>query len=1512
MVRHAHERTQAPPFAFPHSTPLSNETFAASISHVADGPTRSSLWTQISTPTRTRRVSSIGQGSKSMVRQYTGHARSLSQSTIDARLGAGAFNGAIDQAASTREPARKQRTSLPTLEVPIPHYKLGTPRFSTRGTAFLHNSVYTRSSVNDDILSTILPGGEPDTLFPGMHSSSTRQSYASARPHSIPKRQPQEPESSSVSSQPVHHQVKEPILPDIYDSLAADPNDPSIVRYSPYTREIVAASPARLVAQITSENFLDYELLSDFFLTVRAYLSTQDLLSYLLARFEWAINRFDDHGRIIRVRAFAALRHWILNYFPYDFVLDRELRIQFCDQLNRLSKAVRARSSHGASDLKLISDLKKCWNGRCVLYWDNPLAVSDGHNDVDIRPGGVAGSRNSQLTHLSQLRPMNVSVESPQIISDEMNGTSASMMDKWYDDVLNSVPKNVQGHMRQVSATTTRSLPTSPISEQSMQAISCSFPAKGFKRMIRYPAAVHPVPVTPNGRRLGPVAPSAASNERPTKAGHKRSGSFSDAVRDHRAPLPSGRAGDSEEQRRIAYPYSGSLVRGHIIAPGTPDIYMLAPTTPSVELPNLSFSSQEEFDDIYDQKKPNGPTNPGVRHLLGSIRRVLSSKTSVTQQSCSIDGSALSVSSLKKLTLPTNVSSSGGLDSPSRIDLMALDVLEAFLKAASRGNKDETQGGNSVGLAPGNEQEQPLPEISPPSTDSRPQQPIRKQSEITNGSKSIMIFDDTGPNLRNMPELPDLPKFPYTPGNVLVGATPRPDSSSVAHSATLSLKTSPSHQYTQGMEKSEALPLDGLEHIVVLNQARAPKQLTESRQRSVGAAGGSVSNNGFLNNHESQEATLLNRTYSYTSTRSRSLSISLRRYASFQSTFTRHLPQRSLDDNVAAEAGHTLSTDTFEHSPARMLRRRPGGDLRAHQNVHDLEQMPRPRSAGSITTNTDSVGGSGLLITSEMIGRHASTRKSPQNHRLPQGDPASLGMKKAPSLVRTHSSQPALRPSFEAAVAEFARIPDDEEGGVEATLLKLEGKYQKSPLESTFPQLSLEYDNDSSQCQHGAHGEQMESSENQTSLHDSVVGGTIPVISYSGPNGVDLGGTKSTAIADEQIDDTGDSRRPMVPSTIYAGSEESYSSNPLPERTVSGRSKQDDKSFVSESKASMPQPLFSENYNNAFDHSKSPMISMDRIDLASGLRRLKRGSSVPTVTTDSFLLDEDEYLSDLSSEMSLEMGVRDNEFKYEYGQGSTVQAHPDTIALGINRHPPSPPMTMENALSISSQANRADERRKPPTPDPSPVSQHVQPTPSQTSKGEIGHAHPAPALPAPNLQASRHMCFILSFDSKIIAQQMTVLERDALNEVDWRDLVDMRWHNTSPSVTNWVQYLQTHDPRGIDLVTARFNLVVKWALSEIVLTQKLEERALTIMKYIHIAQHCRKAHNYATMLQFTIALTSIDCTRLTKTWELVPAPERRIIHELETLVTPRKNFHNLRMEMETANTEEGCIPVVGS
>lgn len=174
----------------------------------------------------------------------------------------------------------------------------------------------------------------------------------------------------------------------------------------------------------------------------------------------------------------------------------------------------------------------------------------------------------------------------------------------------------------------------------------------------------------------------------------------------------------------------------------------------------------------------------------------------------------------------------------------------------------------------------------------------------------------------------------------------------------------------------------------------------------------------------------------------------------------------------------------------------------------------------------------------------------------------------------------------------------------------------------------------------------------------------------------------------------------------------------------------------------------------------------------------------------------------------------------------------------------------------------------------------------------------------------QHAPFILAYSSRVLAEQMTIIEVAALAEIDWRDLVDMNWSNDQTAL-DWSVYLASEERRGIDVVIARFNLMVKWIVSEIVLTHDISERAHAISKFIHVAIHARRMRNFSTMVQVTIALSSVDCASLKSTWALVDPDSKQAFEDMESLVQPLRNFKDLRMEMESQGLHEGCVPFVG-
>ena len=131
-------------------------------------------------------------------------------------------------------------------------------------------------------------------------------------------------------------------------------------------------------------------------------------------------------------------------------------------------------------------------------------------------------------------------------------------------------------------------------------------------------------------------------------------------------------------------------------------------------------------------------------------------------------------------------------------------------------------------------------------------------------------------------------------------------------------------------------------------------------------------------------------------------------------------------------------------APLNQLRRRPGGDLKAADHVHDLEPAPRPVTGDSWATYSTSSG----LRSHHLSGTHFSGQ-GPSGFVFP---PFSSISRQRESLVllQTHSSQPNMRPSFEKQVSHLAALTDQPSaGGIEDALAKLEGKTSPTATDST-------------------------------------------------------------------------------------------------------------------------------------------------------------------------------------------------------------------------------------------------------------------------------------------------------------------------------------------------------------------------------------------------------------------------------------------------------------------------------
>lgn len=1422
---------------------------------------------------------------------------------------------------------------LPILQVPIPHYRLGTPQFAAEGRAILRSSLYTRSgSTREEARSSNASNAGYDKILrtQTLRSSVASRRHSEAYPRPLFHRKSTLEVVSTRSSLPAQSEGRQSIVavaPRIYDALTLNPDDPTVVRYAPNSDEIVAATPSRLVAHITSPSFLDYELLSDFFLTFRAFVQPDELVSFLVTRLRWAVDRPDDSGRIVRVRTFVALRHWILNYFLDDFVPDYELRRHFCELVNGVYEYLQNRSDGGAGDIKIIGELKKCWRRTCGLHWESTDPFAPDSPDDDIVPGGQAGvsdqsSIQPTVTPVAQMRTpafaTPVSYSTKPVESRSFGIQKSSHHAPRPSSI--SVPFSIQYSAR---PGTGRTAPLSPQSPESATFLSCSLP---IRPMYRFDAGGD----TPLVPRAGPIpalrispSPTNAKTPHPLQSHNNRSESLLDLSKPSRKP-PSLPDNASEFHIPGMYIIPGSLVRGVLYQPGSPYFDVNPPGSVRVAKPKPQLTV--EFVEPTGLPSPCSAPNsaPGVKKFLGSMRRALSNKQgpgSSDQFPQPGDGHLRHTNSVPEITQerPLPRKSSQRSRPQVRIDVLHAMVVESFKGAVEAGMEEDRAMERDVLAFTKQVQydDNDTPQLGRPVN--------RFERTVTMGSRSIVIVDDTQPD---------------SPMPAMMSGAIYPSSSSPSSIAMFE-----GYLNDVNTRKQEERRTETSDERAGLSRGKVPTRKISNAKDTSGPARAyepTGLHKASLRGKEKQatvEAPSSLKRFTMTSTVSGGST--LRRYASYHSGDSKSKPRRDGVDELNGQEVEIKPADSDEfilgRPPGRQLRRRPGGDLKATKKVHDLEDSHRPRSAGSISSISPSyrdshdpstalpsaVQSQDLKMRTPIIpSLPSSTPKKQRGQASPVASPSSP-KRRSISLIQTHSSQPNLRPSFEAEVAKLAALPDDveDDGGVEAALLKLEGKYEKkTPRASPAARSSTASPTKSSHTAKSADADWLpgeEGEDRRIRHHKQHVEEVHPEAPLPSPDMVPE--NIQTASIHHFSTSTADlgltrfsSRRPC-PSQSVAESEYSYSSIPLLERGLSGVPTR--QRMYTRDDSSEPST------NNTAKPKHSASSSIEHVAETDSMRRIPKGGTLPRPRSptmhESFLLDD-------TQELSEDYGVylqfdTDSQGVRSFFDDEIVEDGPDTSIFSHPlRHPETPPISRE-LVTPPQKPTTTTFNEGLPTPGVTPTTK-FPPQPlgtapiSPVSPARRHMRRPSEPMPIKSYQvahSSVHLPSVLGYDAEIIAQQLTIIEKDALDEIDWKELIELRWKQTSPAVHDWVEYLRTQDPRGVDLVIARFNLVVKWIVSEVVLTENPDERVRTIVQYIHIAAHCRRYRNYASMYQITIALLSADCSRLKRTWDNVPMADQLTFSELEKLIQPLKNFHNLRAEMETGTGDEGCIPFIG-
>ncbi|KAI2642113.1 ras GEF [Xylaria nigripes] len=1444
----------------------------------------------------------------------------------------------------------------PFLQVAIPSWKLGTPRFTLKGTPLIRGSSYAPTEEMTSSHSSLFRPSlkektrhisHTETFSSRIASFLSSQSQSQCIPPSwlVP--------AGDIRSSPVARPTHLPsvtansiIEPSIFDALTFKPecDHSSVVRYSPTTKAITAATPPRLVAEITSPSFLDYDLISDFFLTFRLFLNPIDLLRLLVARLQWAVSQGEESGMIVKVRTFVAIRHWILNYFVDDFVMDYPLRVTFCDLLNDFSVDLPISQPKNKVPIKIVGELKKCWRRVCAQYWDGPEFDAELGHHVPITPGGIAGYRDPGLTPSFSDFP-----KAP--LSDDISIPMAGFHQE------KSSPKNVSrvgpvdiSSQYEARPTTPdeRAIrlnrpPTSTMSIASLDVVSCSFPSKALRMgepNVSMSFGAHPADPSSIYANTDPIASTpraVTSRHKRPHTSHRRNNSLSDSLREH------GNITDKPVQKKpdvqLIVP-SGSLVRGNFLPPSRPFVNLDSIANKGPNRQTTIFQPQSKSATKGRKLAASAMSGQGMRKLVGSVRRALSTKglgISHTHDSF-IEIAPIGPRGATTNRLPGTAVvpqarrlSPGDIRYPFRIDTLGARIAEDFDQAV-REDAAETKSASTRSLS---ENIADNVEYSAAHLDSSFELRPLSDAAMTTGSKSIVIVDGTAPpdQLLMTGALPLLDRTVDVFANGMSrlqkkNTTPpvTPPSNNVHSNTSRRSSTIPS-QYMHGDSSTECNdPLPRLDISAIIDgaggQAAPPtcgiEHETNSHSSFVGQSSGKQPS-AYLNRRKRQ--------LSSRHSRSRG-SFSQWRRASFHSGLESQSTIKSFDGTTCSEG--SIKSEIMP-PPLRMLRRKPGGDLKGAVNTAQNEPLPirRSHSIGSLTAYSDSLRSSYTRNTvrgsSEYVdivnGDHAQNC----GEVFSQGTVAGQASRHPLSLFSTHSSKPMMRPSFELEAQKLAQIPDDldDDGGVESTLLKLEGKYERKTAQRAIEFLDIPDTDPGSSSAENLPSADFHQNEEEKKKHRHLRIGE--------EGAVDISPISEGHASDTHVEGHIPCHS-QISSFLLEDSLENHNSVPLFSgelQNAAGHSRTHTDEWINQSILEGPDTPSEEMDVLLTNSSRCP--SFEFINRTESLER-----AAGTVKSDeghSFLDVDSDNDSELSSELSAEVieesdcmprPLTSNRVDGQYAASRTneiVETH-----LHPNGDASASKLTLAQALSITPPevAHASDvhghqlwsQKPLPPTPVTTPTTAIPHQalgsplnsfTPHQTAR----NATNIPRGPAEH--SSVHLPFILAFDSDILAQQFTLIEKDALIEVDWKELIEMRWKNSHNDSRSWVDFLRNTDARGVEVVIARFNIMVKWAISEIVLTQELEERARCIIKLLHIAAHCRKYRNFATMSQITVALTSNEIGRLSKTWAMVPPTDMKTMSDLEALVSPTKNFYNLRAEMEGGGNAAvtGCIPFVG-
>ncbi|RDH19580.1 ras GEF [Aspergillus niger ATCC 13496] len=199
---------------------------------------------------------------------------------------------------------------------------------------------------------------------------------------------------------------------------------------------------------------------------------------------------------------------------------------------------------------------------------------------------------------------------------------------------------------------------------------------------------------------------------------------------------------------------------------------------------------------------------------------------------------------------------------------------------------------------------------------------------------------------------------------------------------------------------------------------------------------------------------------------------------------------------------------------------------------------------------------------------------------------------------------------------------------------------------------------------------------------------------------------------------------------------------------------------------------------------------------------------------------------------------------------------------------------------------------------------------------------PNSTVPKPLTPRNMKKLKFLDLDPMELARQLTIIESRLFARIKPTECLNKSWQKkdtdrppsvpasrrTSTSTTSSTSSIER--TTGVNATILHSNQLANWVGEMILAQDEMKKRVSLIKQIVNIADNCRSLSNFATMMSLISGLATSPIYRLHRTWTQVNPKTRKLLEDMQSLMSSEKNFIKYRDKLHGASPP--CIPFLGT